>query len=416
MPIRPSQVSPDAEFVELELANGGYIEWLRYVGWILSCPVLLMTLVSMTTADGTKPPTVRLVPLLIANLTMVCMGITAATCSEPTKWYIFAIAISFGGYVFSCAIQCFIALVYDSPEANVKFTSIMLTVTFLAGWGCFPVAFVIGHSGLGIVSKNVQWALFVIGDLLSKNAWVAFAALRVHQLDSINGKGIARADAEAGVPAKGAPGGTGQPSGESRLVKRRGSNSNLILSEINNPHAPTATELGSFKRGGPSLLSPYGPTAMMHPAQVNPYLYGHGAYHGNPHHPPHGYGGAFPQAMAVPPSAQLQPAQPQPPQPKAPLAESADLAVLKTVLDKYNSLPEDERQALVPVFAGLLQSPSRNNASSGAPSESGCGPSTPAERSSPRNVRAPSERSLDREIHTDEPRAEYAGVHADTPL
>ena len=55
-----------------------WIEWMRYAGWILTCPVLLMTLVSMTTQDGTKAPTVRLVPLLVANLTMVLLGITAA--------------------------------------------------------------------------------------------------------------------------------------------------------------------------------------------------------------------------------------------------------------------------------------------------------------------------------------------------
>jgi hypothetical protein len=33
--------------------------------------VLLMTLVSMTTADGTKPPTVKLVPFLVCQLSMV---------------------------------------------------------------------------------------------------------------------------------------------------------------------------------------------------------------------------------------------------------------------------------------------------------------------------------------------------------
>ena len=29
--------------------TGMWIEWMRYAGWILTCPVLLMTLVSMPT-------------------------------------------------------------------------------------------------------------------------------------------------------------------------------------------------------------------------------------------------------------------------------------------------------------------------------------------------------------------------------
>tara|TARA_B100000795_G_scaffold252416_1_gene221956 strand:- start:561 stop:680 length:120 start_codon:yes stop_codon:yes gene_type:complete len=37
-----------------------------------------MTLVSMTTADGTKPPTVKLVPFLVCQMSMVTAGITSA--------------------------------------------------------------------------------------------------------------------------------------------------------------------------------------------------------------------------------------------------------------------------------------------------------------------------------------------------
>tara|TARA_B100000780_G_C20903839_1_gene359756 strand:- start:509 stop:619 length:111 start_codon:yes stop_codon:yes gene_type:complete len=36
-----------------------------------------MTLVSMTTADGTKPPTVKLVPFLVCQLSMVLCGINS---------------------------------------------------------------------------------------------------------------------------------------------------------------------------------------------------------------------------------------------------------------------------------------------------------------------------------------------------
>ena len=180
---------------------------MRYAGWILTCPVLLMTLVSMTTEDGTKAPTVRLVPLLVANLTMVILGITAAANLPPVKWYvqlrhgaqtrtrnrsrrraltlattltryIFAMALCFGGHVFSSAIQCFLALYEQSPNSPVRRASLWLCLTFLGGWGCFPCAFLAGHSGMKIISVDVQWGLFVVGDMLSKNCWVALAVRR----------------------------------------------------------------------------------------------------------------------------------------------------------------------------------------------------------------------------------------------
>lgn len=87
-----TQVNQPATY-PLRTHTGMWIEWMRYAGWILTCPVLLMTLVSMTTEDGTKAPTVRLVPLLVANLTMVLLGITAAANLPPVKWYIFTAAL-----------------------------------------------------------------------------------------------------------------------------------------------------------------------------------------------------------------------------------------------------------------------------------------------------------------------------------
>jgi bacteriorhodopsin len=181
-----SIISPDEGFVTFHLENGMRIEWLRYAGWILTCPVLLMTLVSMTTAEGTKPPTVRMVPLLVCNLTMVLFGVTSGSVLQPTKWYIFGIGVIFGGVVFSNVIQCLSALYWDSQTDSIRLTSLMLAITFVVGWGIFPLNFVIGHSGLDLVSEQVYITNFVIGDLLSKNAWVAIAVLRNHQVEMHN--------------------------------------------------------------------------------------------------------------------------------------------------------------------------------------------------------------------------------------
>jgi hypothetical protein len=40
-----------------------------------------------------------------------------------------------------------------------------------------------GHSGLAMVSEGSTVTYFVLGDLLSKNLWVAIATLRQHQLE-----------------------------------------------------------------------------------------------------------------------------------------------------------------------------------------------------------------------------------------
>lgn len=331
-------VSPDADFVSIRLTNGMWVEWMRYAGWILTCPVLLMTLVSMTTEDGTKAPTVRLVPLLVANLTMVLLGVTAAANLQPAKWYIFAMALCFGGHVFSSAIQCFVSLIESSPTRSVRNTSIALALTFLAGWGCFPCAFLTGHSGMGIISTDVQWALFVLGDLLSKNSWVAIAVLRSHYLDVHHNLEAAQvADIEIAVGAMHGGGRQQQaprPQQQMQQIeierKRRGSNSSMLINEMNGPNAPKLDQ----------RLPPA--NSNIAPMQSSSHHEARSKYHEKPHSPHKGL------AAGAEPWGNL----------KAAVArdegEAADLGVLKAVLARYHAMPLAERESLVPVFAALL--------------------------------------------------------------
>ena len=73
---------PDAPFLNLQLANGRTLPWMRFMGWLLTCPVLLMGLVSLGTL-ASKGPTVRMVPILVANMVMILLGITAAAIDQP---------------------------------------------------------------------------------------------------------------------------------------------------------------------------------------------------------------------------------------------------------------------------------------------------------------------------------------------
>lgn len=90
---------------DMVLADGRRISWLRYCGWLMTCPVLLMFLVSMTTYGGRRA-TVRLVPLLISNQTMILAGVTACAYGAPTKWGIYMVAITMGGIVLTLSFMC----------------------------------------------------------------------------------------------------------------------------------------------------------------------------------------------------------------------------------------------------------------------------------------------------------------------
>ena len=53
---------PEAEWIRPKLVNGEFVDWTRAAGWMCTCPVLILFLVSMTTFGG-REASVRVVPL-----------------------------------------------------------------------------------------------------------------------------------------------------------------------------------------------------------------------------------------------------------------------------------------------------------------------------------------------------------------
>lgn len=140
---------PEAQFRTLLLANGREIPWMRFMSWLLTCPVLLMGLVSVGTMTGTST-SVRLVPILVANMVMVLLGITSAAIDEPgVQRIVFGLAglqhptshhrsqifshtaaaraVAAGGIVFMSAAQVFHSL-YAFLCEQEKSTSVEVAV------------------------------------------------------------------------------------------------------------------------------------------------------------------------------------------------------------------------------------------------------------------------------------------------
>ena len=66
-----------------------------------------------------------------------------------------------------------------------------------------------------IISTDIQWALFVVGDMLSKNAWVGIAVIRQYYVDQYKEQQAdVAADTELGEASSPAAGGA-------RLIKVR---------------------------------------------------------------------------------------------------------------------------------------------------------------------------------------------------
>jgi len=175
-------IDPDAG--KIELASGGSIAWFQYVGWLVTCPVLLMFLVTMTTYGGNA--TVRLVPLLVCNQCMILAGVTSQVYDDKLlKWLIYAISLAFGGSVFLMSSSCLLALYHMvnsnhfSPDQRKrgKRVATLLAASFISGWFLFPLSFTFGQPGLGLIAEEVEESMMMLGDFLAKNCFVVLAAV-----------------------------------------------------------------------------------------------------------------------------------------------------------------------------------------------------------------------------------------------
>lgn len=194
---------PEAPFFTLALTNGHVIPWLRYVGWMLTCPVLLMGLVTIgtlaqqksseaTQSKHSSPTSIQLVPILVANLVMIVLGVTSAAIDNTgLQRVLFCLAVAAGGVVFISAAQVFcvlftylqqkcVAQPENSAARAAKWLSAVLPAVFFSGWLLFPIGFAIGPNFGGYAAAEEETLIYFVGDIFSKNSYIALMVVFKH--------------------------------------------------------------------------------------------------------------------------------------------------------------------------------------------------------------------------------------------
>ena len=147
-------------------------------------PVLILFLVSMTTFGG-REASVRVVPFLVANQVMFLAGLTSAICVAPARWYVYGLAVATGLWVLGSSAMCIRSLYgffgNQTADSNGRTLVLALGLTYFVGCSAGPLAWTCGHSGFDECSDTVTSAVYLAGDLLSKNLFVILAVvLKVH--------------------------------------------------------------------------------------------------------------------------------------------------------------------------------------------------------------------------------------------
>ncbi|MER7458157.1 bacteriorhodopsin [Micromonospora sp. NPDC126480] len=165
-------------------ADGGdhTVYWARYADWAVSAS-LLLTALALTATHALPHRHPRLLTALVgANLAMILSGLLGDFAAEPWPRYLF---FSLG----ALALLAIFAVIYGPLRAIARRQPTALyrayrEAALLLGvlWVGYPVFWLLGPSGVGLLGATTDTALFVLLSIASKVGWGALDLARLREL------------------------------------------------------------------------------------------------------------------------------------------------------------------------------------------------------------------------------------------
>ena len=108
--------------------------------------------------------------LICSDIGTIVFGITAAAAPKPEKWIFFSCGVLYGISTWTNAFLVY-RNAYQHIQDNCKSVLLLNAVVFFGSWSCFPLLFLLGPEGNGVLTHTGSIIGHCIVDLLSKNLW-----------------------------------------------------------------------------------------------------------------------------------------------------------------------------------------------------------------------------------------------------
>jgi bacteriorhodopsin len=165
-------------------AAGQIAHYARYVDWIVTTPLLLLSL-SWTAMQFIKKDWTLIGFLMSTQVVVITTGLIADLSERDWVRYLWYI----------CGVVAFLVVLWGiwgplrakSKSQNQELSDLhdKLTVYFTVLWVGYPIAWIIGPSGFGWVNQDIDTLLFCVLPFFSK---VGFSFLDLHGLRSLNSR------------------------------------------------------------------------------------------------------------------------------------------------------------------------------------------------------------------------------------
>lgn len=141
--------------------------WARYADWVVTTPLLLTALwMTATTRLDKKAHVPTLITLVAADVVMILSGLVADLSEGTTRYVFYGIGVVALAVVFWTAFTSLRRVAHQDAEVGRIYDRV---ATYLAlFWIGYPLTWILGPSGLGVVGQDVDTALFILLPIFSK--------------------------------------------------------------------------------------------------------------------------------------------------------------------------------------------------------------------------------------------------------
>jgi Bacteriorhodopsin len=150
---------------EVEVAGRGTLDiyYARYADWLFTTPLLLLDLALLAKVDRATIGT-----LIGVDALMIVTGLVGALSKTPlaryTWWLVSTIAMIVVLYFLATSLRS----AAKKRSADVQSTFNTLTVLTLVLWTAYPILWIIGTEGAGLVPLTVETLGFMVLDVSAK--------------------------------------------------------------------------------------------------------------------------------------------------------------------------------------------------------------------------------------------------------
>ncbi|KAB8333665.1 lactococcin [Scytonema tolypothrichoides VB-61278] len=161
--------------------DGQITYYARYLDWVVTTPLLLLAL-ALTAMYRIKKDKTLIAALVGADVVMILTGLIADLSPTPLRyiWYFLGVA-AFLVILYLVWVPLKAKADSQGPEIGGIFRRVAGLLSVL--WVAYPLTWILGPSGVGLLNQTLDTALFTLVPILSKVGWsiVDLSSLRALQ-------------------------------------------------------------------------------------------------------------------------------------------------------------------------------------------------------------------------------------------